>query len=248
MVAPLRTSTVSSALIDVNLIATGQTMPQNYQVQALTGQGIVVAQPATANLIQTVPIPTHSQACGPCGDQAVGPEARSTSHMRRALKGGNINQGYAQCDVDTLAIMVERGECPVERIQCRQMALLRVTGMATGDVVTFTVDPVGPAFARELITVFAQGDGDNDTDFVPVLLQAEAQGRQAVTGTVTSDGVGNVPRGSPAGAWAQNFQNYVLPSGISFNSSNELRVSFTNAGADTGGFIIGLTYDLIRAG
>ena len=168
--------------------------------------------------------------------------------LRRAFKGGNINQGYAQCDVDRLAIAVEKGQCAVERIQCRQMATMKVSALVGLALVQYTITPVGPAFAREIVTAFSRPD-TAALDFTPIVTRVTSKGREAVTGTTASTvPASNVPAGFPLQAFAGQFQNYVLPSGIIFDSSNPLIVTVTNTGADTGSFLAGLTYDLIRMG
>lgn len=187
--------------------------------------------------------------CGPQGEQATGELARAVKLIRRALKSGNINQGYAQCDVDELSLAVERGECPPERIQCRQPALLRATAIPGGGGVVFTILPVGPAYARELLTLFSQPDDPvAATDFVPVVTQIAARGRTALAGSVASTGTGNVAAGFSPNAYARTFQNYVLPSGITFDASQALTVTVANVGTDPGTLEMQLTYDLIRMG
>lgn len=168
--------------------------------------------------------------------------------VARLMKSGNINQGYAQCNVDLLSLMVEAGRCSPERIQCREMATLRSTAHAAGVVVVFTVTPVGYAFARELVVGFLLPDVAAAFDFVPIVTQMTAKGRVAVTGTTASTGTGNVPTGFPAQSFANGLQNYVVPSGIIFTSANPLVVSLNNAGADNGSITMGLTYDQIREG
>jgi hypothetical protein len=176
-------------------------------------------------------------------------EVQAAMVLRRAMKGGNINQGYAQCDVDRLAIAVEKGECSVERIQCRQMATMRSLALAGGAVVIFTITPVGPAFARELLTVFARQDVLVDDDFAPIVTQITSKGRFAVAGvTASTVAASNIAAGFPLQAHNPAFQNYVLSSGIVFDSSNPLVVTVQNFGADAGSFMAGITYDLVRAG
>lgn len=174
--------------------------------------------------------------------------ASTCEKVARLMKSGNINQGYSQCNVDLLALMVAAGKCSPERIQCREMATLRMTAVAAGAVVIFTLTPVGRAFARELIVGFSAPDVAVAPDYVPIILQATAKGRVAVTGTVASTGLGNVPTGFPAQAFSGNFQNYVLPSGIIFTSAQPLLVTATNAGADAGSSVMGLSYDQVREG
>jgi len=202
-----------------------------------------------ATLIDTIASETAPTAPPPHGAQGMNAEVAAAVVLRRSLKGGNINQGYAQCDVDRLAIAIEKGQCSVERIQCRQMAPLKVTALAGGGTVTWTLTPVGPAFARELVVAFARPDAALLLDFTPVVTQVSAKGRFAVTGvTASTVPASNIATGFPMNAFGGTFQNYVLPSGIIFDSSNPLIVTVVNPGADVGSILAGLTYDLIRAG
>lgn len=165
------------------------------------------------------------------------------------MKSGNINQGYAQCNVDLLARLVAAGRCSSERIQCRQMATLRVTAFGAAEIATFRITPVGPSFAREIVLGFSLPDVAADFDYVPIVTQVSSKGRVAVTGATASDfPTGNVPVGFPLQAFGNNFQNYVLPSGIIFDSANDLVVVMTNAGTDDGSSVVGVTYDQIREG
>jgi len=190
----------------------------------------------------------NGSMCGPCGEQSFGELARATTMLRRAMKSGNINQGYAQCDVDELALLVESGQCPPERIQCRQPFGMRATGVAAGATTTFTVTPVGPAFLRELLLIASVPTDPLLPDFRPIVAQLSARGRFAIVGAVASTGAGNIPTGVGANAFARTWQNYVVPSGITFDSSNPLTVAILNAGADAGAFEFAATYDLIRMG
>ena len=205
--------------------------------------------PVDATLIDTIGrITVPTQPTHP-GRPAMNPEVQAAMVLRRALKGGNINQGYAQCDVDRLAIAVEKGECSVERIQCRQMATMRSLALAGGGTVIFTITPVGPAFARELITVFARPDDVALIDIAPIVTQITSKGRFAVAGvTASTVAASNVAGGFPLQAFGQGEQNYVLSSGIVFDSSNPLVVTVTNFGADVVSFMAALTYDNVRAG
>ena len=213
------------------------------------GNGGGNGTPIDATLIDTIAsetIPTHPT--NGRGMQA-NAEVQAAMVLRRALKGGNINQGYAQCDVDRLAIAVEKGECPIERIQCRQMATLRTLALAGGATVTFTITPVGPSFAREMLTVFARPDDVALIDFVPIVTQIASKGRFAEASVVASTvAASNVPGGFPLAAHNPAFQNYVLSSGIVFSSSNPLVVTVVNFGADAGSFLAGITFDQVRAG
>ncbi len=204
--------------------------------------------PVDATLIDTigrVTVPTTH----PTGRPGMNPEVQAAMVLRRAIKGGNINQGYAQCDVDRLAIAVEKGECSVERIQCRQMATIRTLALPGLGTVIHTITPVGPAFARELLTVFSRPDDVALIDFAPIVTQITSKGRFAVAGvTASTIAASNVAGGFPLQAHNPQFQNYVLSSGIVFDSSNPLVVTITNVGADAGSFLAGLTYDLVRAG
>lgn len=171
-----------------------------------------------------------------------------TKAMRLALKSGTINQGYSQCDVDRLQLMVESGQCSIDRIQCRTAAPLRATAIPAGGAVTFTVRPVGPAFMRELIVVSATPDDIAAPDFVPVFTQFASSGRVAYAGNVSSTGTGNITQGAPALAFGADFQNYVVPTGVLFDSSNPLEVILQNQGANPGSVVAMMTYDVIRAG
>lgn len=171
-------------------------------------------------------------------------------YIVRALKSGNINQGYAQCYVDELRRAVEEGKCSPERIQCRQYATLRATPVVAGAVVTWTIRPVGKAFARELIdasfpvvaaapnidVIFTGMDGAGRTGIVGVVAQTTGPG-------------GNVATGASARALAAARQNYVVPSGVIFDAANNLTINGTNlAGADDATIEAMLTYDSVRYG
>lgn len=201
-----------------------------------------------ATLIDTIAAETAPTTPPPHGAQGMNAEVQAAIVLRRSLKGGDINQGYAQCDVDRLQIAIDKGQCSVERIQCRQMAPLKVTALAGLGTVSWTITPVGPAFARELVVAFARPD-TAALDFTPVVTQISAKGRFAVTGvTASTVPASNIPVGFPMAAFGGTFQNYVLSSGIIFDSSNPLIVTAVNPGADVGSILAGLTYDLIRAG
>lgn len=176
-------------------------------------------------------------------------DANAAYLIARTLKSGNINQGYAQCEVDTLSLLVEQGKCSPERIQCRQAVMLRSTAQAVGATVNLTITPVGPAFLRELVvTLITPTVALERASFV--ITQFAAKGRIALTGTVASTGAGNQPAGLPIGAFGLNVQNYVVPSGIVFDTQNPLVVSLLNLGPGPGTADAEMmaTYDEIRMG
>lgn len=188
-----------------------------------------------------------AQDCGCTVTQVRKIAALSLIHVTAALKSGNINQGYAQCYADRLTRKVADGECPPDRIQCRQWATLRATVVPAGTTVTFTVTPVGESFARELLVVQATDSVAAAPGAHFTVLQMEAGGVQATSGTVASDhATGNVPRGGTANAFSRTWQNYVVPSGVWFEPSNVLTVQVTNDGTQDGDFEALLTYDVIR--
>jgi hypothetical protein len=171
-------------------------------------------------------------------------------YIVRALKSGNVNQGYAQCHVDELRRMVEEGECSPERIQCRQQAPLRATPAVAGVVQAWTVQPVGDSFARELI--------DSSYPVVPVAgavadvtwTVLNSSGRTGLVGVVaqTAGGGGNVAVGILSGGADAGKQNYVIPTGVIFTSSQQLVVQAVNNVAPDVTIRGNLTYDSIRMG
>lgn len=183
-------------------------------------------------------------------DEAVGACGAHPGELRMLaglMKGGNINQGYAQCIPDQLTLKLARGECSVDRVQCREQIMLEANAVAIGGLVVHTITPVGPSFARELLTTFNAPDVAA-TEFTPVVEQIDALGSFALTTRVISDGAGQPAQGFDLVGFGPDFQNYVLPSGIVFDSSNPLRVSIRNTGAAIGSYRANMSLDQIRAG
>lgn len=162
------------------------------------------------------------------------------------MKSGNINQGYAQCYADQLALKIARGECSAERVQCRQPFQIAATGVAVGATVVHTITPVGLSFLRELILVRVT-PAVAATFTIPTVVQMTSLGQFAVTGAMASNGAGQAANGFPLEAYGPNFQNYVVPTGVLFDSSNPLLISIRNDGA-AGDYLAMGTYDQIRAG
>lgn len=167
-------------------------------------------------------------------------------YMRSALKGGNINQGYAICDADPLTIKVARGECPTSRIQCRQPTTLRATAIAAATgTASWNVRPVGEAFLRELLLLEEQTTAPAVGETWVTAI--ESAGIPGLTGTVTQTaGTGAAANGFRAAMFARSFQNYVVPSGIWFEPEQPLAVAVLNRGGLIDVLNIGLTYDLVR--
>ncbi len=190
------------------------------------------------------------------GDTSTMPEAEIVKAMgcgpselrflAAIMKSGNINQGYAQCYVDQLSLKIARGECSAERVQCRQPFQIAATTVAPAAVVIHTITPVGISFLRELILIRVTPTVAA-TITIPTVVQMTSLGQFAITGAMASTGAGQAANGFPLEGFGAQFQNYVVPTGVVFDSSNPLLISIRNDGAD-GDYLAMGTYDQIRAG
>ena len=165
---------------------------------------------------------------------------------------GHLNSGYAQCSIDRIMLLVAKGECSLERIQCRTPITLRETDLDAAETITHTITPVGLIVVREIqAEAFVPGTLSDLNDYSQnvVVTSITAAGREALVDAATSTGTGQQARGFTLNAYNKGWHNYAAPAGIWADASTPLNVTVTNVGGTAdAAYTINLFYDIARLG